>query len=368
MTERLHLGTRKGLFTVARAGGGWGIAGAAFPGVEVSMLISDPKSRRMLAALGHGHFGVKFQRSNDGGATWSEILAPQYPQLAEGEQPDKCPMRGIEIPRRLEMVWSMEFGGDGTLWCGTAPGGLFKSADFGDSWTFVESLWNRPERKLWMGGGYDYPAIHSICVDPRDPKHVTLAVSCGGVWTTRDGGDTWTLDGKGLRNAYLPPEQAHDQVQQDVHRLVACAGDPRRMWIQHHNGIFRSDDEGATVTEIEKAGPSVFGFAVATHPAKPDTAWFVPAVKDEERIPANAAVVVTRTRDAGKSFDVLRNGLPQQHAYDLFYRHCLDVDASGDKLAIGSTTGSLWVSENQGDSWQHVSAHLPPIYCVRFEK
>jgi hypothetical protein len=102
------------------------------------------------------------------------------------------------------------------------------------------------------------------------------------------------------------------------------------------------------------------------HPHDGDTAWFVPAIKDERRIPVDGKVVVTRTRDGGRSFEVLRDGLPQEHAYDLTFRHALDVDETGDRLAFGSTTGSLWVTEDQGDRWQCVSTHLPPIYCVRF--
>ena len=101
-------------------------------------------------------------------------------------------------------------------------------------------------------------------------------------------------------------------------------------------------------------------------PEDPGTAWFVPAVKDEHRIPASGELVVSRTRDGGKTFEVLRNGLPQQDAYDLVYRHCLDIDETGSRLAFGSTTGGLWVTEDQGDNWTCVSHHLPPIYAVRF--
>jgi hypothetical protein len=75
---------------------------------------------------------------------------------------------------------------------------------------------------------------------------------------------------------------------------------------------------------------------------------------------------VTRTRDGGRSFEVLSRGLPQQESYDLVFRHALDIDESGNRLAFGSTTGGLWVSDDQGDSWQAVSEHLPPIDCVRF--
>jgi hypothetical protein len=132
--------------------------------------------------------------------------------------------------------------------------------------------------------------------------------------------------------------------------------------------VFRSTDGGAAWTEVTTVKPSVFGFGVAVHPRDPDTAWFVPAVKDECRIPVDGKMVAARTRDGGKTFTVLREGLPQDHAYDLVYRHALDVDDTGDRLAMGSTTGALWISENQGDSWQAVSVHLPPVYSVRFEK
>ncbi|WP_437534541.1 hypothetical protein WME79_10255 [Sorangium sp. So ce726] len=74
---------------------------------------------------------------------------------------------------------------------------------------------------------------------------------------------------------------------------------------------------------------------------------------------------MSRTRDGGKTWDVLRNGLPQRHAYDLTFRHALDIDDSGDRLAFGSTTGSPWITEDQGDSWQSISSHFPPIDCVR---
>jgi hypothetical protein len=137
--------------------------------------------------------------------------------------------------------------------------------------------------------------------------------------------------------------------------------------VQHHNGVFRSTDGAASWREVKAILPSKFGFAVAAHPAEPDTAWFVPAVKDECRVPVDAKLVVARTRDGGKSFTVLRKGLPQEHAYDLVYRHGLDVDATGRRLVIGSTTGGVWVSENEGDNWKCVSTQLPPVYFVRFD-
>jgi hypothetical protein len=138
--------------------------------------------------------------------------------------------------------------------------------------------------------------------------------------------------------------------------------------VQHHNGIFKSADDAASWTEIKDVKPSAFGFPVAVHPKDPNTAWFVPSHKDEKRCPIDGRVVVNRTSDGGKSFETLRRGLPQEYAYDLVYRHCLDVDRAGNRLAFGSTTGSVWVSEDAGDSWQTVSSNLPPVYAVRFVK
>jgi hypothetical protein len=146
---------------------------------------------------------------------------------------------------------------------------------------------------------------------------------------------------------------------------VQCAAAPDTLWVQHHNGVFRSDDGGEHWQSVA-VPPSVFGFAVGVHPRQPGTAWFVPAVKDEKRVPVDGRLVVARTRDGGSSFDVLSTGLPQDPAYDLVYRHGLAVDASGDRVAIGSTTGGLWISEDQGSRWTAPALRLPPIHSLTF--
>jgi len=219
---------------------------------------------------------------------------------------------------------------------------------------------------MWFGGGADYPGIHSICVHPGDADDVVIGISCGGAWVTRDGGQSWSVGGTGMRAEYMPPEMQFEPNAQDPHQVVQCLANPDALWVQHHNGIFRSTDRAASWSEIKNVNPSAFGFAVAVHPRDAETVWLVPALKDEKRYPADGRVVVNRTRDGGKTFETLTTGLPQQHAYDLVYRHALDIDESGEVLAFGSTTGSLWVTENGGDSWQTVSSNLPPIHSVRF--
>jgi hypothetical protein len=365
MTRKLLVGTRKGLFVLGRQAGEWRIERAELLGDPVTMVLAEADGT-LHAAQDMGHFGVKMKRSRDGGVTWEERPVPAYPPKPD-DVIDVDPMRNTPIPWNVMKVWALEGSPrSGELWCGTIPGGLFHSRDGGDSWRLVESLWKHPDRKFWVGGGADYPGIHSVLVDPRDPNVVRIGVSCGGLWMTRDGGTTWDCYGQGMRADYAPPDQAYERRGQDAHRLAQCRTAPDHLWIQHHNGIFKSTDGGLTCTEIENAKPSVFGFPVAVHPEEPTTAWFVPGVKDQWRYPVDGALAVSRTRDGGESFEVLRHGLPQQHAYDLVYRHGLDIDADGATLAFGSTTGNLFVSEDQGERWQNVSHYLPPIYCVRF--
>lgn len=352
--KHLHVCTRKGLFTFRRAGSGWEIVDTSFLGDPVLGVCDDGS----IAALDLGHFGAKLRRRD--GDAWTELKVPVYP-----EQPEPTPGAKPDVKWSLDKLWCMSRDVSGTYWAGTIPGGLFKSDDPAEGWTLVRSLWDRKERQLWFGGGFDAPGVHSICPHPNDARELVVGVSCGGVWRTGDGGDSWDLVGDGLFADYMPETKRDMKAVQDPHAIRRCAAEPDVLWMQHHNGAFRSTDGGTSWTSLQ-VPPSAFGFAVAAHPRDPDTAWFVPAVKDEQRIPVDGAVVVARTRDGGRSFDVLRSGLPQEHAYDLVFRHALDVDASGEVLAFGSTTGSLWLSEDAGDSWTTLSSHLPPVYAVRF--
>lgn len=365
----IYAGTRKGLFQFDKNGSGWHQTREWFLGDSVPAVLSDDRDQMLYVAVEHGHFGTKMHRSKNAGDSWEELDPPQYPAKPT-EVPDTlCPMRQIVIPWSLEKIWELTPGGkdqSGVLWCGTIPGGLFHSADHGESWSLNHPLWERPERSQWCGGGYDYPGIHSIAISPEDPDDIVVGVSCGGVWQSTDGGRNWAQRAHGMFYDFNPEKPEDNPEAQDPHRVVRCASAPDQMWSQHHCGIFKADGLSEGWRRCEDVAPSGFGFAVAVHPTDPDIAWFVPAVKDEWRYPVDGQLVVTRTRDGGRSFESISTGLPPGKAYDLIYRHGLAVDSSGEVLVMGSTTGALWVSENGGDSWQILSVHLPPVYCVQF--
>lgn len=368
MKQSLWVATRKGLFSLS-ASDGWRLGTPSFLGDPVTIVLDDPRDGKVYAGLNLGHFGVKLHRSTDRAASWQEITVPSYadvpppPRPAQTEEATPAPP-----PPTLKQLWALETGGldqPGRLWAGTIPGGLFRSDDGGQQWTLMRALWDLPEHANWFGGGYDWPGIHSVSVDPRNAGHVLVGVSCGGAWATEDDGATWQCRAKGMFAEYMPPERRDDPSIQDPHRIATCWSEPDVLWAQHHNGVFRSTNGGREWQNIPAARPSVFGFAVAAHPTDPNTAWFVPAVKDERRVPVDAKLVVSRTRDGGRTFDVLDRGLPSP-SFDLIYRHALDVDPTGNVLAMGSTTGGLWLSQDGGESWQTLSTNLPPIYAVRF--
>src|SRR5437762_901078 len=165
----LLISTRKGLFVAEGSGKGAQVARALFVGDNVALSLVDRRDGAWYAVLDHGHFGVKLHRSADRGETWTEIAVPAYPPKPEGFVDQD--MWGREREWATKNIWALEVApdADGGLWCGTLPGGLFRSDDHGASWSLVEALWNHPTRVEWNGGGAEHAAIHSICVDPRDP-------------------------------------------------------------------------------------------------------------------------------------------------------------------------------------------------------
>jgi photosystem II stability/assembly factor-like uncharacterized protein len=280
----------------------------------------------------------------------------------------------------LLKLWTIAFGADGRMYVGTIPGGLFVSADGGDTFELNRGLWDHESRggDLFEGAGngatkwYGTPAaegefapgIHSVVVDPRNPRRILVAISTAGVFETSDAGKTWRTRNNGLVMDYSP-NPTDEWAGHDPHAVVMCPGAPDHLWQQNHCGVFYSDDGAATWRRVSNPDSGVhFGFPVAVDPKDGRTAWLVPGKADMQRTTIDGGLFVARTEDGGRSWTQLREGLPQENAFDVIYRHALDN--SGDVLAFGTTTGNLYVSEDRGESWLTVANNLPPIYSVRF--
>lgn len=392
MSDCIVLGTRKGTIILERNASGWQPKPIMHAGIPVCFAARDPRDGTLWASLDHGHWGPKLSRSRDLGNTWEDV-ALKYPEGARHivqylPTPDFDPEAPAGEPQYKDAIvykiWHLAFGDasqPGRLYAGTIPGGLFISDDGGDTWELNRPLWNHESRGgdlfagdatsaiLWGGtpASVDYgvfePGIHSIIVNPRNPQHLYVAVSSAGVMESLDGGQSWAPRNTGMLMDYLPEPAA--EWGHDPHYVAICPGQPDHLWQQNHCGVFYSHDGAQTWQKVSQPEQGVhFGFPIAADPQDGRTAWVVPARADAERMAIDGGVFVARTTDGGASWQALRQGLPQKHAYDIVYRHALD--AKDNCVCFGSTTGNLYVSEDRGDSWQCLGNNFPPVYSVRF--
>lgn len=350
---KLLLGTSKGLLVYEKRQHSWHCAPICFLGMPVSMIYANSYSDTWFAGLPHRHWGQKLHRSNDFGKTWQPISAPKYPieaVLRNGK------------PASLKAIWCMEQIGADQYLMGTEPGGLFYGTQKGD-FQLVKSLWQHPTRaQMWFGAGKDEPFIHSIVVHPQDKQHIYVAVSCGGVFETKNGGATWEARNVGLKATYLPNPTA--EAGHDPHLLLLCKSNPTVLWQQNHCGVYRSTDGGLFWEDVSDVEQGIYyGFALAIDHENPLRAWVIPAVSDEVRVAHNLSLSVRRTEDGGKTWTTLQKGLPQKNCFDIVFRHAFD--RCGQTLVFGTTTGHVFISENDGDDWKLLANHLPKIDCLK---
>lgn len=314
----------------------------------INQLTADRVTGTLYGASG-GWFGPAVWRSADLGVTWERVDA------GLAYDTDEPP---------LQSVWSVS-AAHGRLWAGVQPAGLFTSDDGGRSWTHASGLRAHPTRPHWQPGGAGL-ILHTIVPHATDPQRLWVGISTGGVFHSADGGSTWEPRNRGTRNDYAPEEERYADYGQCVHSLCAAAGRPERLYQQNHCGAYRSDDGGLSWESIEAELPSSFGFASAAHPRDPDTAYLLPLNGDSiGRYVPDGAAAVWRTEDAGQSWQALREGLPQRHAYFGVLRRAMATDALDPAgVYFGTTTGSLFASRDEGQTWTSLADHLPPILSV----
>lgn len=393
MSNMLLLGTRKGTVIFDRVNAKWQPRPIEHAGIPVCYAARDPRDGTLWASLDHGHWGPKLSRSRDGGKTWEDVLSLKYPQGARYivkylPTPDFDPQAPAKAPEygdaTVYKIWNLTFGNanqPGRIYAGTIPGGLFVSDDGGDTWELNRPLWNHESRggdlfageatseNQWGGtpASIDYgvfePGIHSIIVNPQNPEHLYVTVSSAGVLESTDGGLNWKARNRGMLMEYLPDPNA--EWGHDPHFVTGCAAQPTHLWQQNHCGIFFTEDGAQQWKKVSMPEIGVhFGFTIAADAKDGKTAWVVPAAADSARMAINGGLCVARTNDGGQHWQVLRNGLPQQDAYDVVLRHGLD--AAGDCLCFGSTTGNAYLSEDRGETWHCLGHNFPPVYSVRF--
>ena len=366
-TVQLLIGTRKGawIYRSDAARRDWSVTGPIFLGQIVNHFVIDPRGGgTMLMAAKTGHLGPTIFRSNDGGATWTE--AKQPPAFAKSADPATA--RAVEHTFWLEPGHAGE---PGVWWAGASPPGLFISHDDGVTWESVAGFNDHPMYDQWVPSGAgtpDGPLLNQIAIDPRDGAHMYIATSTGGVFESHDRARSWAPLNKGVEVSFLP--DPYPEFGQDAHYIAIHPKNPDRIYQQNHCGLYRLDRPGETWERIGHAMPAEIGdigFTVVTHPRDADTAWVFPMDGTDvwPRTSPGGKPATYRTRDAGKSWERQDRGFPTEQGWFTVKRQAFCADAGAPVgLYLGTTGGEVWMSDNEGEGWRQIGAHLPEIYSV----
>ena len=180
-----------------------------------------------------------------------------------------------------------------------------------------------PSTPQWPGGG----GLAATSFPILRVRRMFVAISTGGVYRTDDGGENWQPRNKGICARFMPPDQQYPEWGQCVHKVVSHPSKPDRMFLQHHWGVYRSDDAGDSWQDIGKGLPSDFGFAMEMDPHEANTVYIIPIESDEFRCTPEAKLRVYRTKDGGESWEPLTKGLPQEDAWETILRDNLSSDS-----------------------------------------
>lgn len=365
----LLVATRKGAFIVKSDAGrrSWKVGPPILLGHIAHHVVQDPRDPKVLLyASRTGHLGPTIYRSADRGRTWKEASAPPaFPKA--GEEGRK--------PRVLDHTFWLTPGHasePGSWYAGASPQALFRSDDGGDTWQPVPGLNDHPEYSQWMGTGEngtpDGPALHSVLVDPRDPNHLYVGMSSGGVHESRDRGATWKALVDGMEVVEGFPT---DQLQfHDPHCVRLCPSNPDRLYQQNHCGIYRLDRPGERWQRIGLAMPKKIGdigFPMVVHPRNDKVCWVFPMDGSTvwPRVSPGGKPVAYTTRNGGRSWQRLGKGFPAKDAWWTVKRQAMCGDSRDPVgLYLGTTSGEIWASRDEGRSWKCIARHLPEIYAL----
>ena len=364
---RVLVGTRKGAFVITGDGKrqSWDVNGPFFGGWEIYHLKGSPADPdRIYVSQTSGWFGQQIQRSNDGGRSWAPV---GNTFIYDGVAGTHQWYDGTPHPWEFARVWHLEPSpaDPDLVYAGVEDAALFRSSDGGQSWQEVAGLRGHGSGPSWQPGAGGL-CLHTILLDPKDPKRIFVAISAAGAFRSDDGGTSWRPINRGLRSEGIPNPAA--EVGHCVHRIARHPSRPDVLFMQKHWDVMRSDDGGANWREVSGNLPSDFGFPIDVHAHEPETIYVVPIKSDSEHYPPDGKLRVYRSRSGGNEWEALTNGLPQRDCYVNVLRDAMAVD-SLDPCGVyfGTTGGQVYVSANAGDSWAPIVRDLPSVLSVEVQ-
>jgi hypothetical protein len=244
------------------------------------------------------------------------------------------------------------------VYAGTQPAHLYYSDDLGTSWTELPALRQVPGVEKWTFPGPPHQAhVKSITFHPKDPNIIHVAVEVGGFLKSTDGGKTWTTI---------------DNINPDAHRVLIPTNDPSKLYgtapttncgPETPAGFCVSSDGGASWKSMT---PRDFRIGYVdpffVHPQDPNL-LFVAGAKTGPgtwRKLHTADSRIARSRDGGKSWDILTGGLPE-HIRANIEGMAMDAWNGGSAIFAGTTDGDVFYSDDEGNNWQTIIKGIGPV-------
>ena len=388
---RVLVGTKKGAFILTSDGARkrWDVSGPHFGGWEIYHVKgSTVDPNRLYASQTSSWFGQIIQRSNDGGRTWEQ---PGIPPGEPTTTPDGMPKGesnkfvydttpgsgkpltthqwydGTQHPWEFKRVWHLEpsLSDPDTVYAGVEDAALFRTTDGGKTWQELAGLRGHGSGSKWAPGAGGM-GLHTILLDPKNPKRLFIAISAAGAFRSDDAGKTWRPINRGLKSQYLPDPNV--EVGFCVHRIAMHPSRPNVLFMQLHWDVMRSDDSGESWHEVSGNLPTDFGFPIEVHAHEPDTVYVVPIKSDSEHYPPEGKLRVYRSRTGGNEWEALTKGLPQRDCYVNVLRDAMAVDLLDHcGIYFGTTGGQVYASADGGDNWTAIVSNLPAVLSVEVQ-
>jgi photosystem II stability/assembly factor-like uncharacterized protein len=386
---RVLVGTRKGAFILTADGKRekWEVSGPHFAGWEIYHLKgSSVDPNRLYASQSSGWFGQLIQRSDDGGQTWhqpgtppGEAPAPGPPTAAsnrfvyDASAQSGKPLTthqwydGTQHPWEFKRVWHLEpsLTDPDAVYAGVEDAAIFRSTDGGESWLELPGLRGHGTGPDWQPGAGGM-CLHTIILDPSDPRRIFVAISAAGAFRTDDAGATWKPINRGLYSKYIPNPTA--EVGHCVHHIAMNPSRPGVLFMQKHWDVMRSDDAGDSWQKISGNLPTDFGFVIDVHAHEPETIYVVPIKSDSEHFVPDGKLRVFRSRSGGNEWEALSKGLPQSNCYVNVLRDAMAIDSLDEcGVYFGTSGGQVYASADAGDSWAPIVRDLPAVLSVEVQ-
>ena len=188
----------------------------------------DPRSGRYLASVTSWFYGPKIWIADDPAGDWDQAEGIELPEGGEDS---------------LKRIWVIVAGEeDGVLYAGGDPGSSSRAVTAAPPGRSTKACGISPHGRSGHRRRRPLPA-HDRALAGRSER-LLVAISAVGIWLSEDGGTTWAHGNEGLVARYVPEESREGTLDLCVHDVRRSPARPERLFMQFHDGVYRSDDGG----------------------------------------------------------------------------------------------------------------------------